>query len=119
MKRTEVQPKAFQSKTVFEHRNTIIFQNNASCNRGQNSLGQMSFALKEAFPARKLLSSTANTPSPHYNVGCLKRTYLSTHLDIFISVQDCNGEWGGGCQLEISSKMRSVSRVLSSIVDII
>ena len=41
-----------------------------SDNRGQNSLGQMFFALKEAFPVCKLLPFTANAPSPHCNVGC-------------------------------------------------
>ena len=33
-------------------------------NPGQNSLGQMFFALKEAFPVCKLLPFTANAPSP-------------------------------------------------------
>ena len=33
-------------------------------NRGQNSLGQMSFALKEAFPVCELLPFTANAPLP-------------------------------------------------------
>ena len=49
-------------------------------NRRQNSLEHMSFALKEAFPVRKLLPFTANAPFPHCNVGCWKKTYLSTHL---------------------------------------
>ena len=47
-----------------------------SHNRGQNSLGQMFFALKEAFPVCKLLPFTANAPLPPWQCWLLKEDIL-------------------------------------------
>ena len=47
-----------------------------SYNRGQNSLRQMSFAEKEAFPACKLLPSTANAPLPSLQCWLLEEDIL-------------------------------------------
>ena len=78
-----------------------------SHNRGQNSLEQMSFALKDSFPACKLLPSTANAPLPHCNVGCLRKTYLSTHLCHFHPRSTL--QWGGGISTQNFLQRRSVS----------
>ena len=81
-------------------------------NPGQNSLGQMLFALKEAFPLCKLLPFTANAPSPPPITMLVAERRHTCQLiyEIFISFQHCNGGWGGGgSQLEISSKIQSVS----------
>ena len=63
-------------------------------NRGQNSLVQMSFALKEAFPVCKLLPFTANAP-PHCNVGRWKKTNSSMTLSSALNIA-MRGNRGGG-----------------------
>ena len=69
----------------------------ASYNRGQNSLGQMFFALKEAFPVCKLLPFTANAPLPPIAMLVAERRHTCQLIyEIFISFQHCNGGWGGG-----------------------
>ena len=66
-----------------------------SYNRGQNSLGHMSFAFKEAFPVRKLLPFTANAPFPPIAMLLAGRRHTCLLIyDIFISFQRCNGGWG-------------------------
>ena len=85
------------------------FVDSCTDNRGQNSLGQMFFALKEAFPVCKLLPFTANAPLPPIAMLVAERRHTCQLIyEIFISFQHCNGGWGGS-QLEISSKIQSVS----------
>ena len=78
--------------------------------RGQNSLGQMFFALKEAFPVCKLLPFTANAPLPPLQCWLLKEDILVNSSMKFSSAFNiAMGGGGGGSQLEISSKIQSVS----------
>ena len=70
-------------------------------NCGQNSLGHMSFALKEAFPVCKLL------PPLTAVVVAGRRDTCQLIYDIFISFQHYNG--GGGISTRMSSKIQSVS----------
>ena len=68
-----------------------------SYNRGQNSLGQMFFSLKEAFPVCKLLPFTANTPLPPIAMLVAERRHTCQLIyEVFISFQHCNGGVGGG-----------------------
>ena len=64
-------------------------------NRGQNSLGHISFALKEAFLVCKLLHFTANAPPPPTAMLVAGRRHICQVIfDIFISFQHCNAGWG-------------------------
>ena len=64
-------------------------------NRGQNSLGQMFFALKETFPVCKLLPFTANAPPPPIAMLVAERRHTCQLIyEICISFQHCNGGWG-------------------------
>ena len=66
-----------------------------SYNPGQNLLGQMFFALKEAFPACKLLPFTANAPLlPIAMLVAERRHTCQLIYEIFISFQHCSGAWG-------------------------
>ena len=72
-----------------------ILRNFENYNRGKNSLGQMSFALKEAFLVCKLLHFTANAPLPPTAMLVAGRRHICQVIfDIFISFQYCNGGWG-------------------------
>ena len=82
------------SFTVFK-----MDSSNLNNNRRKNSMGQMSFALKEAFPVCKLLPFTANAPLPPLQCWLLEEDILvnssmTFSSAFFISFQHCNG--GGG-----------------------
>ena len=66
-------------------------------NHGQNSLGQMFFALKEAFPVCKLLPFTANAPLPPLQCWLLKEDMLVNSSMKFSSA--FNIAMGGGGDL--------------------
>ena len=68
-----------------------------SHNRGQNLLGHMSFALKEAFPVCKLLPFTANAPLPPLQCWLLEEDILVNSFMTFSSA--FNIAMGGGGDL--------------------
>ena len=68
-----------------------------SYNRGQNSLGQMFFALKEAFLVCKLLPFTANAPLPPLQCWLQKEDILVNSSMKFSSA--FNIAMGGGGDL--------------------
>ena len=71
-------------------------------NRGQNSLGNMSFALKEAFPVRKLRPFSANAPSPQLQCWLLEEDILVNSSMTFSSASNiAMGEGVGGGDLNL------------------
>ena len=68
-----------------------------SYNRGQNSLGHMSFALKEAFPVRKLRPSLLMPPLPPLQCWLLEEDILANSSMTFSSA--FNIAMGGGGDL--------------------
>ena len=70
-----------------------------SYNCEQSSLGHMSFALKEAFPVRKLLPFIANAPLPPLQCWLLEEDILVNSFMTFSSA--FNIAMGGGRDLNL------------------
>ena len=68
-------------------------------NRGQNSLGHMSFALKEPFPVRKVLPSVQMPPLPPLQCWLLEEGILFNSSTTFSSAFNIAIGGGGGGDL--------------------
>ena len=80
-------------------------------------VGTDEFCVKRGPSACKLLPSTTSGPPPPLQCWLLEEEILVNSSITFSSAfKIAMGGGGGGSQLEIYSKRRSVSRVLSSIV---